>query len=37
MVGLKGREIVLRDLKEVVNNSRPLNLDFYEIAEILSR
>jgi 6-phosphofructokinase 1 len=37
MVGLKGREIVLRDLAEVTNNSRPLNLDFYEIAGILSR
>jgi 6-phosphofructokinase 1 len=37
MVGLKGREIVLRNLEDVVSKSRPVNLDFYEIAEILSR
>jgi 6-phosphofructokinase 1 len=37
MVGLKGREIVLRSLEEVISKSRPINLDFYEIAEILSR
>jgi 6-phosphofructokinase 1 len=37
MVGLKGREIVLRSLADVTTKSRPVNLDFYEIAEILSR
>jgi 6-phosphofructokinase 1 len=37
MVGLKGREIVLRSLEDVTTKSRPVNLDFYEIAEILSR
>lgn len=37
MVGLKGREIVMRSLEDVTTKSRPVNLDFYEIAEILSR
>jgi 6-phosphofructokinase 1 len=37
MVGLKGREIVLRKLEDVTTKSRKVNLDFYEIAEILSR
>jgi 6-phosphofructokinase len=37
MTGLKGREIVMRKLEDVVSQSREVNLDFYEIAKILSR
>ncbi len=37
MVGLKGREIVLRSLEDVTTKSRSVNLDFYQIAEMLSR
>lgn len=37
MVGLQGREIVLRNLEEVVSKSRQVNLELYEMAQILSR
>ena len=37
MTGLKGREIVLRKLEDVVSQTRQVNLEFYEIAEMLSR
>lgn len=37
MVGLEGREIVLRNLEDVVSKSRKVNLKLYEMAQILSR
>lgn len=37
MVGLEGREIVLRNLEDVVSQSRQVNLKLYEMAQILSR
>lgn len=37
MTGLRGREIVLRPLGKVTSQSRVVNLDFYEMARILSR
>ena len=37
MVGLEGRSLVLRDLDEVVSKSRSVNLEFYEMANILAR
>jgi 6-phosphofructokinase 1 len=37
MVGLEGREIVLRNLADVVSKSRQVNLKLYEMAQILAR
>ncbi len=37
MTGLRGREIVLRPLEKVISESREVNLDFLEMARILSR
>lgn len=37
MVGLKGRSLVLRDLEEVVSKKRDVNLEFYDMANILAR
>ena len=37
MTGLKGREIVMRKLSDVVSQSREVNLEFYDIAKMLSR
>lgn len=36
MVGVKGRELVAVDLEEVLRQKRELDLDLYELAEILS-
>jgi 6-phosphofructokinase 1 len=37
MTGLRGREIVLRPLQKVISESRKVNLEFLEMARILSR
>ncbi len=37
MTGLNGREIVMRKLEDVVSKAREVNLEFYDIANILSR
>ncbi len=37
MTGLSGREIVLRPLERVIHESRKVNLEFLEMARILSR
>jgi hypothetical protein len=37
MVGLEGRSLVLRDLEEVVSKARKVNLEFYDMANILAR
>ncbi|MCK5635084.1 MAG: ATP-dependent 6-phosphofructokinase, partial [Anaerolineales bacterium] len=37
MTGLKGRDIVMRKLEDVVSQSRQVNLEYFEIAKMLSR
>jgi len=37
MVGLEGRTLALRDLNDVTQKTRKVNLEFYEMAQILAR
>jgi 6-phosphofructokinase 1 len=37
MVGLQGRALTLRDLNEVTQKTRKVNLEFYDMAHILAR
>lgn len=37
MVGLKGRDLILQPLEKVIDQSRRVNLDYYEMARILAR
>ncbi len=37
MVGLQGQEMVAVPIEEVTTGTRPANLEYYELADILSR
>ncbi len=37
MVGLRGRDITLAPLEDVVSNTRPVNLEFYNMVQMLAK